>query len=349
MRWNKAQFTIGVVAHLLAGGMTLMAFPGGATDLNDQLTIRLYNGTQGTSRLAADRLVQLGTQQEKAGFPARAIAAWLQALEIYRDLKETEAQGLTYDALGKAYAQLGRYVEAEDALRRRLAIARDLKDYQGQIYGFNNLGTLLLGRANILEARKTFAEGLKIAQDVKLTAGEGLSLSNLGLVAYSLGNYDQAIQYYERAKILRGQARDPGEANTLNNLGDAYRALRDYRTALVSYRQALFISEQSVDRPNQFRALEGLTQAFYGLGQNSNASRTLDQRLALALEQKNSRQIISALKSLAQYYRAKKDDAAADGYYQQALAVAREIGDLQEQQGLLTQISTLRSKKFTQQ
>jgi len=341
-----------IAAQLVAGGVVLMAPSSLAADLNadlnTQLFIRQYNGTQGNLRLEADRLFRQGEQQDRAGFYDKAIDSYLQALNLYRSIQEVEAQGLTYDSLGKVYAQVGKFTEAEDALRRRLAIARDLKDFQGQVFGFNNLGTLLLQRASILEAQKTFADGLKIAKDTKFYAGEGLSLSNLGLAAYSLGNYNQAIALYEQARILRGQAGDPGEANTLNSLGDAYRAVRDYRSALVSYRQALFVSQNSVDRPTQFRALNGLTQAFYGLGQNSNAFTTLDQRLSLAVEQKDARQLILTLKDLAKFSSAKGDYTAADNYYQRAFGVAQAINDSKEQEGLLREIGVLRSRKYSQ-
>ena len=348
MRWILAPFAVGLgIAQLLAGEITLTSVAI-ASELSDQLDAKLYNDTRGTARTEADRLVRLGNQQQQAGFVDKAIGSWQQALEIYHDIKEVEAEGTTYAALGNAYSQVGQFSKAEDAVRRDLAIARDTKNFQNQIYAVNNLGTLLLQRASVAEAQKAFAEGLKIAQDIQLPAGRGLSLSNLGLVAYSRGNYDEAIRYYEQAKPLREQAKDPGVANTLNNLGDAYRATRDYRTALVSYRQALFVSENSLDRPSQFRALEGLTQAFYGLGQNSNASETLDRRLALALEQNDSKQVISSLKGLGQFYQAKGDLTAADSYYQQAFAIAQSINDTQEQQGLLTQIGRLRSRKFTQ-
>jgi tetratricopeptide (TPR) repeat protein len=345
MRWTLARVAVGMgLAQLLAGGVALT--PAIASELSDQLSIKLYNGTRGNSRVEADRLVRLGNQQQQAGSSDKAIGSWLQALEIYHTIKEVEAEGTTYEALSKAYSQVGRFTEAEDAVRRSLAIARDTKNFQNQIYATNNLGTLLLQRASVSEAQKAFAEGFKVAKDINDSAGQGLSLSNLGLVAYAQGNYKNAIRYYEQAKPLREQASDPGVANTLNNLGDAYQAIRDYRTALVSYRQALFVSQNSLDRPSQFRALEGLTRAFYGLGQNSNASETLDRRLALALEQNDSKQVISALKSLAQFYKAKGDLTAADSYYQQAFAIAQGINDTQEQQGLLTQIGTLRSRKF---
>jgi tetratricopeptide (TPR) repeat protein len=348
MCWTKARLTIAIgLAQLLVGGIVATS-PSMATDLNEQLSIQLYNGTQSRQRTEADRLVRLGEQQQRAGFPDKAIASWLQALELYRVVKEIEAQATVYEALAEAYSRTGRFAEAEDAFRRRLAIARDLQDFRGQVYGFNNVGAILLRRGSISEAQKAFSDGLKVARDIRFRAGEGLSLSNLGLVAYSLGNYNRAIQYYEQGRTLRGQANDPGEANTLNNLGDAYRAIRDYRSALVSYRQALFVAQNSLDRPNQFRSLEGLTRAFYGLGQNSNASEALDQRLALALEQNNSKQVLSVLKDLGQYYRAKGDLPAADSYYQQALAVAKVLNDEREQQGLMAQIGELRSRKYTQ-
>ena len=348
MRWTIASFAVGLgVAQLLAGGIALTPVAM-ASELSDQLDAKLYNGTRGTARTAADRLVRLGNQQQQAGSAGKAIESWQQALEIYHDIKEVEAEGATYELLGDAYSQAGRFSEAEDAIRRSLAIARSTKNFQHQIYAANNLGTLLLRRSSVSEAQKTFAEGLKIAQDINYPAGKGLSLSNLGLVAYSQGKYNDAIRYYEQAKPLREQAKDPGVANTLNNLGDAYRATRDYRTALVSYRQALFVSQNSLDRPSQFRALEGLTGAFYGLRQNSNAAETLDRRLTLALEQNDPKQVISTLKGLAQFYRAKGELSAADSYYRQALAVAQGINDVQEQQSLLTQIGTVRSRKFTQ-
>jgi tetratricopeptide (TPR) repeat protein len=54
------------------------------------------------------------------------------------------------------YAKLGRYQQAEDALRRRLGIARSRQDFQGQIYGLNNIGTVLLQAGNLEAAQETF-------------------------------------------------------------------------------------------------------------------------------------------------------------------------------------------------
>jgi tetratricopeptide (TPR) repeat protein len=111
----------------------------GAVSLNDPLTEQLNippfnNGTAGETRDEADRLVRLGGQQERQGQLSKAIDSWWQAIALYHSIGDVKAQGLTYDFLGLTYAQLGRFTEAEDALRRRLAIARDNQDLQGHFW-----------------------------------------------------------------------------------------------------------------------------------------------------------------------------------------------------------------------
>ena len=181
MRWTLARVAVGLgLAQMLAGGVVLTPVAI-ASDLSDQLSIKLYNGTRGNSRIEADRLVRLGNQQQQAGFSDKAIGSWLQALEIYHTIKETEAEGTTYEALGKPIRKSDDLLKPKMRLRRSLAIARDTKNFQNQIYGANNLGTLLLQRASVSEAQKALQRALKSLKTSMDPAGLGLSLSNLGL------------------------------------------------------------------------------------------------------------------------------------------------------------------------
>jgi tetratricopeptide (TPR) repeat protein len=128
----------------------------GTIDLEQQLDIPLNNGIQGEDRDQADFLLRLGGQAQRRGDFEKAIANWLQALDLYQKIRDDEGLGLTYDFLGVTYAKLGRYQQAEDALRRRLGIARSRQDFQGQIYGLNNIGTVLLQAGNLEAAQETF-------------------------------------------------------------------------------------------------------------------------------------------------------------------------------------------------
>ncbi len=309
-------------------------FPSGVRtiDLDQQLDIPLNNGIQGEARDRADVLLRLGGQAQRSGNFDKAIASWLQALDLYEKSGDLQGLGRTYDYLGLTYANLGRYQEAEDALRRRLGVARTRQDFQGQIYGLNNLGTVFLQVGNLEAAQATFTEALKIARSVKNREAEGLSLSNLGLVAAGRGNYLEAIKQYEAALFFRLQSEDSlGEINTRNNLADAYRGAKRHRDAVASYRAALGLAQSSRDVPNQFRALRGLVQSYSAVGQYLLALKTLDQHIALAQKEANRSEELIALRLSAQVYQATGNLSNAQAFYVEAIALARALGDTQEE------------------
>jgi tetratricopeptide (TPR) repeat protein len=323
-------------------GMPL-ALSASASDLNRQLAIPLNNGTLNTQRREADRLVRLGGQQRKDGTLGKAIDSWEQALELYRKLKDQEAMSIVYDFLGGTYADLGRFSEAEDAMRRRLAITRELNDFQGQIFAANNLGTVLLQRNQPQEAEPLFAEALKIAEDVKNEGGQGLSLSNLGLAAHAMQEYAKAVQYYNKATTLRRQAQDViGEANTQNNMGDAYRGLRDYRKAAGSYQLGMMLAQRGLDRRSEIRAVEGLGFTYEGMGLGTVAVDYLQKRLELARADNNNPEVLTALRTIAAYFRRNGDYINTANYYQQAIAVADFLGDKETKRIVERQLEDLR-------
>ncbi len=303
------------------------------TSLDQQLNIPLNNGIQGEDRDRADFLLRLGGQAQRNGNLDKAIGNWVQALDLYQRIGDIEGLGVTYGYLGVAYAKLGRYREAEDALRRRVGVARTQQDFQGQIYGLNNLGSVLLQGGNLQAAQESITEALTIARSVKNREGEGLSLSNLGLVAASVGNYLEAIKRYESALLLRSQSSDDplGQANTRNNLGDAYRAANLPRDALAAYYGALRLARDSRDTPNQFRALRGLVQSYTAIGQYPPAFQALDQHMALAQKEKNPIEELLSLQLSAAFYQATGNLSNARSFYEQAIALADALGDTQQE------------------
>lgn len=302
----------------------------GAADLNEQLNIRINNGTQGVGRNEADRLVRLGGQAQQKGLLDKAIPYWLKALTIYSEIGDVEAVGRTYDYLGLAYADLGLYREAEDALRKRLGVARANRDLQGQVIGLNNVGSLLLKKRKFPAAKTTFNEALFIARATNSPIGIGLSLNNLGLAAASQGDYNQAIKRYEEALIYRSRASDPvGEASTYNNLGDAYRATNNFWDTVRAYGAALRVARLAIDRPNQFRAIDGLVDTYNCA---KNYTRTLDlleERLKIARASENAYQELKSLKFLSQFYRQQGKNIEAIMVQNQAIYLAQELNETQ--------------------
>jgi tetratricopeptide (TPR) repeat protein len=315
------------------------------SDLNRQLSIPLNNGTLNEQRQEADRLLQLGQQQQQQGNLNQAVFAWEAALEIYRDLKEVEAQGVVYQLLGKTYTDLGRYPSAEDAQRRRLAIARDLRDLQAQMFAANDLGLLLLSQRQQPDAAAPlFTEALQIAQNVRHILGTAISLTNLGLTASAKGDYFQAIGFYDSAISSWHRAKDArGTALTEAYLGDAYRALNDYRQATMAYQRSLTLAQRNSDRSIELRAIAGLGLAYEGLEQPAKAEGYLEQQLTLAQAGTNAAELLAALEMVAAYFRRQGDWPRSSQYYQQAIAVAQAIPDPPRQRLLEGQLQDVRN------
>jgi tetratricopeptide (TPR) repeat protein len=315
------------------------------SDLNRQLSIPLNNGTLNEQRQEADRLLQLGQQQQQQGNLNQAVVAWEAALEIYRDLRDVEAQQMVYELLGKTYVDLGRYPEAEDAQRRCFAIARDLRDLQGQMFAANDLGLLLLSqRQQPNQAALLFAQALQIAQSLRHILGTAISLTNLGRAAHTTGDYFQALGFYDSAIAAWHRAKDAqGAAMTETYLGDAYRALKDYRQATTAYQRSLVLAQRNSDRSTELRAITGLGLAYEGLGQPAKAENYLQQQLTLAQTSTNAAEILAALEVMAAYFRRQEDWQQSAQYYQQAIAIVQAIPDPPRQRLLEGQLQDVRN------
>lgn len=87
--------------------------------------------------------------------------------------------------------------------------------------------------------------------------------SLLGNIAYlhnSLGNYDQALTYYQQSLAIRQEIGDKkGEGTTLNNISQIFKARGDYDTALDFLKKSLAIQQEIGD-------VAGLCATLFNMG-----------------------------------------------------------------------------------
>ena len=140
-----------------------------------------------TLTLGEDALAfyQLGWARWATGDPTAALAAYDQALRLYRAAGHRGSEAVALSNIGEVYRGLGE-------LQRAL-------EYHGQ--------------------------ALPIQQEVGNRAGEATTLNNIGLVYNNLGERQRALEYYGQALPIRREVGDrAGEAATLNNIGEIGRA-----------------------------------------------------------------------------------------------------------------------------
>ncbi|WP_163559762.1 tetratricopeptide repeat protein [Halomonas sp. NO4] len=164
----------------------------------------------------------LGTALMESGDPQSAVAPLQQALELQPDNNEA----LT--SLGKTLQQLGRYKEAEDCLARALADAPD--NYQANMHlagihqqrgrhdqaldyyerSLESLPDALLAKmrkATVLVERREYDQALAVLEPLVAQYPKAAGvLTNLANLYGTMGRFDEAEEFYQRAIDLRPDA-----------------------------------------------------------------------------------------------------------------------------------------------
>jgi len=344
--WFKAhRMIMGAVLGLaaIAGALTVEAAPlpsRSTPAINRQLAIPLNNGTLNRHRVNADDLLQQGIDQEAQGLLPEAIATWTDALSSYRAVGDTQAEALVQGYLGAGYLTLGQYPAADGAYRRKAAIASDRRDIQQQIEALNELARVWLQQGNLSVAKPLLMEALTLATRINSPSGLAFTRTGLGYVAAVQGNYPQALVEYDAALAASHRTKDlRDEATVLNSMGDVHRAQQNTSISVRFHRLALNTSRQQGDFPNQYRALDGMAIALRAANQPEDVMAILNQRLQLAQQQPNPRQELISLQSLANLSVFQGQRGQAEQFYQQAIAVARNLKDSEQEMLLLERLA----------
>jgi CHAT domain-containing protein/Tfp pilus assembly protein PilF len=167
--------------------------------------------------------------------------------------------------------------------------------------------------------------------------------------AYYQGNYEEALQYYQRNILIQEAQRDRlGVATSLRGVGNIHRVRGEYAAALDNYYKALAISEQLRSTTGTIQGSIGLTRASQGHYEQALAS----YRKALTEFEANGNKIDTAraLSLIGNVYFAQTDFEAALTAYRRALELRVESQEIGGQGDILSGIGTtfLRQKKYSE-
>ena len=108
---------------------------------------------------------------------------------------------------------------------------------------------------------------------------------SLGLASSTLGNKQQALDYFKQALALLREVGDRGgEGSTLNNIGHVYNDLGNKQQALDYYQQALALLLLVGDRGGEGIILSNIGHVYHALGNKQQALNYFQQALALRRE-----------------------------------------------------------------
>ena len=144
----------------------------------------------------------------------------------------------------------------------------------------------------------------------------------------SIGEYDKAKEYHEKALAIRKHiGLKEGEATDYGNLGAVFESLGEYVKAKEYFEKALAIKIQIGDKQGEAALYGNLGAVFQSLGEYDKAKEYLEKAFAIRIqigdkegEARNYGSLGTVFMSLGEYGKAKE-------YLEKTLAITIEIGD----------------------
>jgi len=175
--------------------------------------------------------------------------------------------GAIYSAIGTDYYNLGDLNNALLYNYRALEIARDLNNQEGESSALNNIAEIYDEQGNYDKALEYYNKSLQLTSEPSSIA---TTYSNIASVYSDKGDYNKAVEYYKKAIELDQESGDYHDtAGVMLNLGNAYTDLKNFSEAQYYLQKGLLMMQKLGDK-----YWEALGYAYFGklyLAQNKKA------------------------------------------------------------------------------
>ena len=168
---------------------------------------------------------------------------------------------------------------------------------------------------------------LPIAKEAGGSAKEPDPYRNLGTIGYSL-NFNEYVDYQKsQLAYAKKMNNKEGEAEAYDNLGDAYQSVGDYKQAIVYYNLELAISKELGNRVREGSTYRVLGNAYERLSDFKRAVDCHNLQLSIARETGDRRSEGNAYCNLGNVYQHLGDFKQAIDYHKLHLNISKETGD----------------------
>ncbi|MBK8557786.1 MAG: tetratricopeptide repeat protein [Lewinellaceae bacterium] len=276
------------------------------------------------------RLTDAGAYKKADSLSSSAVEVIEEAWGI-----NSKQAGIIWNIRGIIALQLVDYKSALIFTQKAADIRLKILDKTTRIWNtLNNLGISYYQTGSAKEAIKAHLEALRIRQiqSEPDTLDIAWSCNHLGNCYKKLGNFNEAIRYYELAQQLREKVKlnkDIGES--LNYLGILYYDLGDFQKAIESYQRAIFQMEMVPElRPVDFNwYYNNLANAYKRIGDFKRSMEFHKKSLAIRQQYYGSEHHTVAVSflNLGNLYAEIKDLNNASLYYMKALGIWQKLFD----------------------
>ena len=197
----------------------------------------------------------------------------LMALEYYYELaKEKNALNAVYGVLtskANLYRDRGQLEKSKNLYLEAAVIADQLDNplLKGIVIG--SLGNVFLDQSKYLEATRSYYDALNIFKEQEEMSYAAMMLSGLGKINEQIGNYELALNYYQKSYEIIQNIGANITASAINQMyiGSIHFKQEEYLEAKSSFNQALELLLQKDDKVLRARCYALLAKIHLQLNQ----------------------------------------------------------------------------------
>ncbi len=275
--------------------------------------------------LHVDTLIQAATAHYQRNEYPRALALYERAKSICSTLADPAKEARVEFGLGQVTKSQGEYPRAIGHTTRALNLYTGSQDRNGRARSLMLLGSLQDLTGRYPEALESYRAAQLIFEQTNPTLSYRI-LNEIGITLKNLGEYQAALDHYQRAMAGQVRLNDRyGQAVTLNNVAVVYLLLGQDDEAITTLQRALTLAREIEDRRGQSILLGNIGEILLDRGQYARATDYLEQQLRLTETLGNRNEEANARKSLGNAALATGNLALARSRYIEALEIQRAI------------------------
>ncbi len=210
-------------------------------------------------------LIELARRQ-----PAAATAIYKNFLAAAEQTKDPAKERNASNNLGHVFYLTGRFPQSITNYSKALQTNRRIGDITELAVSLRNLGAVFTAAGNFREAENYDREALRFFQATGNKKGCRMTLNNLGVLDKNRARYSQALNWYEMALNTEPES-DSLKALLHRNLGNFFRLWGEYEKAVQNYERSAAVSDSLRDGNQAGEVLLDAGQAYAQWGRNESA------------------------------------------------------------------------------
>jgi CHAT domain-containing protein/Tfp pilus assembly protein PilF len=282
--------------------------------------------TAGDRKLEAATETFLGGMHDILGNVKNALEHYNQALSLSRESQNRSAEASALNNVGKIYSDLSDWQKAFEYYQQALPLQHALGNQRAEARTLQNIGVALQMLGEPQRALSSFQEALLINRSVDDKNLVAEMLTLVGSAYYETGEIEKAFENYNQALTMEQELGNRGlEGNTLDRMGTAYSSLGEPAKALDYHMRALERPRATKDRRREAICLNNLGHVYNQLNQPTQALENYNLALAIFRDIGDLNNIALALQGSARARQLLGDLGAARRLIEESLTLIETV------------------------